>query len=215
MSTSFTKYPGEPGERFRINQHLTIFQRKGKTVSNWHVEIRRQPGWKKEIRIGLFTEDKEIAIKRALEIFKKEIEKDKIKKETKGMIFNEEERILATKSAALGRMAEDKFKNLMMFKGYQVYKPVEDKWGIDFVVFDEKYNTHKVQVKSSNRDAPPWPLKNTVGERYVDTCTHMAFVSVYENRLWYVPTKVIENHPSGSITHAAMVKLCKDYEVFL
>ena len=64
------------------------------------------------------------------------------------MIFNEEDKIIATKNAALGRITEDKFKNLMMLKGYQVYAPVEDIWGIDFIVIDNEYNTHKVQVKS-------------------------------------------------------------------
>ena len=42
----------------------------------------------------------------------------------------------------------------------------------------------------------------------------MAFISLYENKMWYVPMKVLENHTGSSITHKAMTKLCKDYEVF-
>ena len=174
----------------------------------WNIEVERGKLIAQKNILDILKEsDKELK-------YDELINEDKIRKQVRGMIFNEEDLILSTKQAAQGRIAEDKFKNLMMLKGYQVYAPVEDIWGIDFIVIDNEYNTHKVQVKSSSKDSRPWPLKNTLGIRYNDTCTHMAFISLYENKMWYVPMKVLENHTGSSITHKAMTKLCKDYEVF-
>ena len=200
--------------RTQITEDITIFTRSDVKSGTWYVRINKQPTWRNKYSCSLGTSDKEKAIILAKQKYRELISEDQIRKDTKGMIFNEEDKILATKNAALGRITEDKFKNLMMLKGYQVYTPVEDIWGTDFIVIDNEYNTHRVQVKSSNRDSPPWPLKNTLGIRYNDTCTHIAFISVHENKVWYVPMKVLENHTASSITHKAMTQLCKDYEVF-
>ena len=201
-------------QKTKINEDLTIYTRSDVISGIWYLRINKQPTWRDKFSCSLGTSDKEKAITLAKQKYHELINEDQIRKNTKGMIFNEEDKIIATKNAALGRITEDKFKNLMMLKGYQVYAPVEDIWGIDFIVIDNEYNTHKVQVKSSSKDSRPWPLKNTLGIRYNDTCTHMAFISLYENKMWYVPMKVLENHTGSSITHKAMTKLCKDYEVF-
>ena len=194
----------------RISKDLCVYQRN----TTWYIRINKQPTWRDKFSCSLKTCDKEEAIRLAKEKYDELINEDKIRKQVRGMIFNEEDLILSTKQAAQGRIAEDKFKNLMMLKGYQVYAPVEDIWGIDFIVIDTEFNTHKVQVKSSSKDSRPWPLKNTLGIRYNDTCTHMAFISLYENKMWYVPMKVLENHTGTSISHKAMTQLCTDYEVF-
>ena len=194
----------------RISKDLCVYQRN----TTWYIRINKQPTWRDKFSCSLKTCDKEEAIRLAKEKYDELINEDKIRKQVRGMIFNEEDLILSTKQAAQGRIAEDKFKNLMMLKGYQVYAPVEDIWGIDFIVIDTEFNTHKVQVKSSSKDSRPWPLKNTLGIRYNDTCTHMAFISLYENKMWYVPMNVLENHSGTSISHKAMTQLCTDYEVF-
>ena len=194
----------------RISKDLCVYQRN----TTWYIRINKQPTWRDKFSCSLKTCDKEEAIRLAKEKYDELINEDKIRKQVRGMIFNEEDLILSTKQAAQGRIAEDKFKNLMMLKGYQVYAPVEDIWGIDFIVIDNEFNIHKVQVKSSSKDSRPWPLKNTLGIRYNDTCTHMAFISLYENKMWYVPMKVLENHTGTSISHKAMTQLCTDYEVF-
>jgi len=194
----------------RLSKDLCVYQRN----TTWYIRINKQPTWRDKFSCSLKTCDKEEAIRLAKEKYDELINEDRIRKQVRGMIFNEEDLILSTKQAAQGRIAEDKFKNLMMLKGYQVYAPVEDIWGIDFIVIDNEFNTHKVQVKSSSKDSRPWPLKNTLGIRYNDTCTHMAFISLYENKMWYVPMKVLENYTGTSIRHSTMTKLCKDYEVF-
>lgn len=194
----------------RLSKDLCVYQRN----TTWYIRINKQPTWRDKFSCSLKTCDKEEAIRLAKEKYDELINEDKIRKQVRGMIFNEEDLILSTKQAAQGRIAEDKFKNLMMLKGYQVYAPVEDIWGIDFIVIDNEFNIHKVQVKSSSKDSRPWPLKNTLGIRYNDTCTHMAFISLYENKMWYVPMKVLENHTGTSISHKAMTQLCTDYEVF-
>ena len=194
----------------RISKDLCVYQRN----TTWYIRINKQPTWRDKFSCSLKTCDKEEAIRLAKEKYDELINEDRIRKQVRGMIFNEEDLILSTKQAAQGRIAEDKFKNLMMLKGYQVYAPVEDIWGIDFIVIDNEFNIHKVQVKSSSKDSRPWPLKNTLGIRYNDTCTHMAFISLYENKMWYVPMKVLENYTGTSIRHSTMTKLCKDYEVF-
>lgn len=194
----------------RLSKDLCVYQRN----TTWYIRINKQPTWRDKFSCSLKTCDKEEAIRLAKEKYDELINEDRIRKQVRGMIFNEEDLILSTKQAAQGRIAEDKFKNLMMLKGYQVYAPVEDIWGIDFIVIDNEFNIHKVQVKSSSKDSRPWPLKNTLGIRYNDTCTHMAFISLYENKMWYVPMKVLENYTGTSIRHSTMTKLCKDYEVF-
>ena len=194
----------------RLSKDLCVYQRN----TTWYIRINKQPTWRDKFSCSLKTCDKEEAIRLAKEKYDELINEDKIRKQVRGMIFNEEDLILSTKQAAQGRIAEDKFKNLMMLKGYQVYAPVEDIWGIDFIVIDTEFNTHKVQVKSSSKYSRHWPLKNTLGIRYNDTCTHMAFISLYENKMWYVPMKVLENHTGTSISHKAMTQLCTDYEVF-
>ena len=106
----------------RISKDLCVYQRN----TTWYIRINKQPTWRDKFSCSLKTCDKEEAIRLAKEKYDELINEDKIRKQVRGMIFNEEDLILSTKQAAQGRIAEDKFKNLMMLKGYQVYAPVED-----------------------------------------------------------------------------------------
>ena len=131
----------------------------------------------------------------------------------KNRLFTKEDIEIATRNAGLGRIAEDKFKNLMLIKGYQVYTPVEDIWGVDFVLIKDG-KTFTVQLKSSNMDKPSWRLENNAKVRYIDTCTHMAFVYIPEDRVWFVPTSILPDDVTAMI-HWKMKNLCEDYEVKL
>ena len=125
-------------QKTKINEDLTIYTRSDVISGIWYLRINKQPTWRDKFSCSIGTSDKEKAITLAKQKYHELINEDQIRKNTKGMIFNEEDKIIATKNAALGRITEDKFKNLMMLKGYQVYAPVEDIWGIDFIVIDNE-----------------------------------------------------------------------------
>ena len=65
-------------------------------------------------------------------------------------MFNPEDIKIATLRKGLGRLCEDKFKNLMMVKGYQVYTPVEDIWGSDFLISKNGKDFERIQVNITN-----------------------------------------------------------------
>ena len=110
---------------------------------------------------------------------------------------------------------EDKFKNLMMIKGYEVYRPVEDIWGSDFIL-KKGNNFLTVQVKSSQSDKPVWALQTNNKVKYKDVCTHMAFVYLKEDKdsgVWMIPTEKLPN--TTSMSHITFKKLVKGYEIEL
>ena len=105
-------------QKTKINEDLTIYTRSDVISGTWYVRINKQPTWRSKYSCSLGTSDQEKAITLAKQKYQELISEDQIRKDTKGMIFNEEDKILATKNAALGRITEDKFKNLMMLKGF-------------------------------------------------------------------------------------------------
>ena len=101
----------------------------------------------------------------------------------------------------------------MMLQGYQVYTPVEDIWGSDFILF--KQNEYmRVQLKSSNQDQPLWALARNDRIKYKDTCTHMAFVHLKTGRIWLVPVSALPD--VTSLRHGRLLNECaKGHEIML
>ena len=179
-------------------------------AKRWYLHIKKQPHWKDYIARSLRTSDKEKALERARLQFNEIMSTHNVMKHH---LFTEEDMILATRNQALGRIAEDKFKNLMMLKDYQVYTPVEDIWGSDFILF--KNNEYmRVQLKSSSLDQPLWALARNDRIKYKDTCTHMAFVHLMTGKMWLVPVSALPD--STSIRHGKLLQECaKGHEIML
>ena len=197
-------------EKIDLNEDAFLYKRGDRSSPFYYLRIAKQPHWKDVKIISLKTRDKDKAIKKAKKEYDEIMSTDNL---VKRRLFNKEDIEIATRNAGLGRIAEDKFKNLMLIKGYQVYTPVEDIWGVDFVLIKSE-KTLTVQLKSSNMDRPQWRLENNTKVRYKDTCTHMAFVYLPEDRVWFVPTNILPDDVTGMI-HWKMKNLCEKYEVTL
>ena len=196
--------------KITLNDKSIIYLRGDRVNPNYYLRIIKQPHWKSVKVISLKTADKDKALKKAQKEYDQIMESDTL---LKNRLFTKEDVEIATRNAGLGRIAEDKFKNLMLIKGYQVYIPVEDIWGVDFVLIKDG-EIFTVQLKSSNMDKPNWRLENNAKLKYKDTCTHMAFVYIPEDRVWFVPTSILPDDVTGMI-HWKMKNLCEDYEVKL
>ena len=131
-------------ETFNDDPDASIFQLYGKPT--WYLRILKKPGWKEGNHWSLKTKNKDEAI---IEAKKKYQEIIGINQVLKNSLFNPEDVKIATLRKGLGRICEDKFKNMMMIKGYQVYTPVEDIWGSDFIISKDGKNFERVQVKST------------------------------------------------------------------
>tara|TARA_B100001964_G_C13926629_1_gene462579 strand:- start:54 stop:665 length:612 start_codon:yes stop_codon:yes gene_type:complete len=197
-------------DKITLNDKSYLYLRGDRVNPNYYLRIAKQPHWKDVKVISLKTSDKDKALKKAQKEYDQIMGSDTL---LKNRLFTKEDIEIATRNAGLGRIAEDKFKNLMLIKGYQVYTPVEDIWGVDFVLIKDG-KTFTVQLKSSNMDKPSWRLENNVKVRYIDTCTHMAFVYIPEDRVWFVPTSILPDDVTAMI-HWKMKNLCEDYEVKL
>ena len=197
-------------EKIDLNEDAFLYKRGDRSSPFYYLRIAKQPHWKDVKIISLKTKDKDKAIKKAKKEYDEIMSTDNL---VKRRLFNKEDIEIATRNAGLGRIAEDKFKNLMLIKGYQVYTPVEDIWGVDFVLIKDR-EIFTVQLKSSNKDKPQWRLENNTKVRYKDTCTHMAFVYLPEDRVWFVPTNILPDDVTGMI-HWKMKNLCEKYEVTL
>ena len=197
-------------EKIDLNEDAFLYKRGDRSSPFYYLRIAKQPHWKDVKVISLKTSDKDKALKKAQKEYDQIMGSDTL---LKNRLFTKEDIEIATRNAGLGRIAEDKFKNLMLIKGYQVYTPVEDIWGVDFVLIKDG-KTFTVQLKSSNMDKPSWRLENNVKVRYIDTCTHMAFVYIPEDRVWFVPTSILPDDVTAMI-HWKMKNLCEDYEVKL
>ena len=197
-------------DKIDLNDDACIYLRGDRVNPNYYLRIVKQPHWKNVKIISLKTANKDKAIKKAKKEYDEIMSTDNL---VKTRLFNKEDMEIATRNACLGRIAEDKFKNLMLIKGYQVYTPVEDIWGVDFVLIKDR-EIFTVQLKSSNKDKPQWRLENNTKVRYKDTCTHMAFVYLPEDRVWFVPTNILPDDVTGMI-HWKMKNLCEKYEVTL
>ena len=196
-------------EKIDLNEDAFLYKRGDRSSPFYYLRIAKQPHWKDVKIISLKTKDKDKAIKKAKKEYDEIMSTDNL---VKRRLFNKEDIEIATRNAGLGRIAEDKFKNLMLIKGYQVYTPVEDIWGIDFVLIKDGV-TYTVQLKSSNRDVPQWQLQNNYKIKYKDTCTHMAFIYLPEDRVWFVPTGLLPN--VSGMRHNRMKSICEKYEVII
>mgnify|MGYP001364641493 CR=1 FL=1 len=197
-------------EKIDLNEDAFLYKRGDSSSPFYYLRIAKQPHWKNNKIISLRTRDKDKALKKAQKEYDQIIQSENLVKKS---LFDKEDIEIATRNAGLGRIAEDKFKNLMLIKGYQVYTPVEDIWGVDFVLIKDG-KTLTVQLKSSNMDKPQWRLENNTKLKYKDTCTHMAFVYIPEGRIWFVPTNILPDDVTGMI-HWKMKNLCEKYEVTL
>ena len=196
-------------EKIDLNEDAFLYKRGDRSSPFYYLRIAKQPHWKDVKIISLKTRDKDKAIKKAKKEYDEIMSTDNL---VKRRLFNKEDIEIATRNAGLGRIAEDKLKNLMLIKGYQVYTPVEDIWGTDFVLIKDGV-TYTVQLKSSNRDVPQWQLQNNYKIKYKDTCTHMAFIYLPEDRVWFVPTGLLPN--ASSMRHNLMKSICEKYEVII
>jgi len=194
-------------DKTQICSDAFIYKRGDLRGDMWYLRIAKQPHWNKSVVRSLKTGDKEKALKKGTEIY------NEIVSSSNAMmvhIFSPEDRVLATRKMALGNLSEDKFKNIMMYQGYEVYKPVEDIWGSDFVLFKGN-DVLKVQLKSSNMDNPSWALANNHRTLYKELCTHMAFIHLPTQKIWLVPCNELPN--ISTIKHTLFVQSFAKYEV--
>ena len=194
-------------ERFNDDPDATIFQRYGKP--NWYLRILKKPGWKQGGHWSLKTTIKEEAV---IEAKKKYQYLIGVNQALKNSLFNPEDVKIATLQKGLGRICEDKFKNLMMVKGYQVYRPVEDIWGSDFIISKNGINFERVQVKSTAQTGKMsfhLMTNHTDKQLYKNLVDHMAFISIMDDVIWLVP---VENLPDK--TGMTLSELKRDYGKF-
>lgn len=177
---------------------------------NWHMKILKKPGWKKYIRLSLKTRNKDEAIKQAKIKYQELIGTNQV---LKNCLFNSEDIKIATLRKGLGRLCEDKFKNLMMVKGYQVSKPVEDIWGFDFLISKDGKLWDRVQVKSTSQtDKMNFHLVTNHRDKihYKQMVDYMTFISIMDDKVWMIP---VENIPDK--TGLSLTELKRDYEKFI
>jgi hypothetical protein len=193
--------------RFNDDPDATIFLRYGNPI--WYLHILKKPGWKSGSHWSLKTKNKDEAI---IEAKKKYQDVIGVNQSLKNSLFNAEDVKIATLKKGLGRICEDKFKNLMMVKGYQVYTPVEDIWGSDFVISKDGVKFERVQVKSTAQTGKMsfhLMTNHTDKQLYKDLVDHMAFISIMDDVIWLVPVKDLPDKTGMSLS-----ELKKDYEKF-
>jgi hypothetical protein len=193
--------------RFNDDPDATIFLRYGNPI--WYLHILKKPGWKSGSHWSLKTKNKDEAI---IEAKKKYQDVIGVNQTLKNSLFNAEDVKIATLKKGLGRICEDKFKNLMMVKGYQVYTPVEDIWGSDFVISKDGVKFERVQVKSTAQTGKMsfhLMTNHTDKQLYKDLVDHMAFISIMDDVIWLVPVKDLPDKTGMSLS-----ELKKDYEKF-
>ena len=193
-------------ESFNDDPDATIFQRYGKP--NWYLRILKKPGWKKG-HWSLKTTIKEEAVIEAKKKYQEMIGTNQV---LKNSLFNPEDIKIATLRKGLGRLCEDKFKNLMMVKGYQVYTPVEDIWGSDFLISKNGKDFERIQVKSTSQTGKiSFHLVTNHADKipYKQIVDQMAFISIMDDTVWLVP---VENLPDK--TGMSLTELKRDYGKF-
>ena len=193
--------------RFNDDPDATIFLRYGNPI--WYLHILKKPGWKSGSHWSLKTKNKDEAI---IEAKKKYQDVIGVNQTLKNSLFNAEDVKIATLKKGLGRICEDKFKNLMMVKGYQVYTPVEDIWGSDFIISKDGVKFERVQVKSTAQTGKMsfhLMTNHTDKQLYKDLVDHMAFISIMDDVIWLVPVKDLPDKTGMSLS-----ELKKDYEKF-
>ena len=177
--------------------------------SSWYLKILKKPGWKEKSFKSLKTSCKDEAIKLAKIKYQEIMGTNQV---LKNCLFNEEDRKIATLRKGLGRICEDKFKNLMMVKGYQVFTPVEDIWGSDFLISKDGKHFERVQVKSTSQsDKIKFHLVTNHSERvaYKNIVDYMAFISILDDCVWMVPVEYLPDKSGLSLT-----ELKRDFKKF-
>jgi len=193
--------------RFNDDPDATIFLREGKPT--WYLRILQKPGWRRGNFWSLKTKNKDEAI---IEAKKKYQDVIGVNQTLKNSLFNAEDVKIATLKKGLGRICEDKFKNLMLVKGYQVYAPVEDIWGSDFIISKDGKNFERVQVKSTAQTGKMsfhLMTNHTDKQLYKHLVDYMAFISIMDDVIWLVPVKDLPDK-----TGMTLSELKKDYEKF-
>ena len=177
--------------------------------SSWYLKILKKPGWKEKSFKSLKTSCKDEAIKLAKIKYQEIMGTNQV---LKNCLFNEEDRKIATLRKGLGRICEDKFKNLMMVKGYQVFTPVEDIWGSDFIISKDGKKFESVQVKSTAQTGKMTfhlVTNHTDRQLYKTLVDFMAFISIHDDAIWLIP---VENLPDK--TGISLTELKRDFEKF-
>ena len=193
--------------RFNDDPDATIFLREGKPT--WYIHILKKPDWPRGYFWSLNTKNKDEAI---IEAKKKYQDVIGVNQTLKNSLFNAEDVKIATLKKGLGRICEDKFKNLMLVKGYQVYAPVEDIWGSDFIISKDGKNFERVQVKSTAQTGKMsfhLMTNHTDKQLYKHLVDYMAFISIMDDVIWLVPVKDLPDK-----TGMTLLELKKDYEKF-
>ena len=202
-----------PGKEW-INSNAYIYTRSdGVREDVYYLAISKQPHWRKRYVKSLRTPNKEDALKRAEKEYNEVMEQQRIVQAT---IFNDEDVQRATSQAGIGKLGEDRFSGIMMIKGYQVYKPEMDLWGVDMVLYkDDKFIPTQVKTAIKNNNQWQFQSKHTGSDRikYKEVCSHMAFIHILENRIWFIPTDKIPD--VDSMAHSKFKSYLNGYEVTL
>jgi len=114
-------------------------------------------------------------------------------------IFDDVDMKFVNRQMSIGRISEDKFKNLMMYNGYEVLSPVEDIWGYDFVL-KKGLEYHTVQCKCTSQKAKSFPLVNKKNIKYKTMVSHMAFIHLRSSEIYYIPCKDLPDTRSITIS---------------
>ena len=94
-------------------------------------------------------------------------------------------------SERTGVIAELIFEDHMLHKNYEVYKPVVDRTGVDYIV-EKDGKMYKFQVKSTNK---PYESKRSIKittrgkKHYSSLCDYIAYLDLDDNAMYILPTK--------------------------
>ena len=202
-----------PGKEW-INSDAYIYTRSdGVSKEHYYIHITKQPHWRQHYRKSLRTLNKEDALKRAEKEYNEVMEQQRVVQAT---IFNDEDMQRATTQAGIGKLGEDRFSGIMMIKGYQVYRPEIDLWGVDMVLYkDGKFIPTQVKTAKKNNNQWQFQSKHTGSDRikYKEVCSHMAFIHILENSIWFIPTDKIPD--VDSMAHSKFKSYLNGYEVTL
>tara|TARA_B100000902_G_C27002243_1_gene760460 strand:+ start:144 stop:764 length:621 start_codon:yes stop_codon:yes gene_type:complete len=197
-----------------INESAWIYRRTydDRKSHVYYIRIAQQPHWKNRYQKSLKTTDRELALKKAKKEYDKVMEEQRF---VQASIFNKEDLQVASSQAGIGKLGEDRFSALMMIKGYQVYKPEVDVWGRDVILYkDGKWMP--TQVKTAKINGNSWQFQTNHSKnkiKYKEVCTHMAFIHLLENRIWFIPSDKIPN--VNTMAHSLFKSYLEGYEVVL
>ena len=181
-------------ERFNDDPHATIF---GDMVNPNGIFVLNKNQEFLEI-IGVSTlKTEKLQLLRQKKKYAKIVGTQKVLEES---LFNAEDVKIATSQRGLGRICEDKYKHMMMILGDQVYTPLEDIWGVDFIISKDGKNFERVQVKSTAQDNNmSFHLCTHHSEKkmYKHIVDYMAFVSITDDAIWMVPSEKLPDNKTG------------------